>query len=195
MGGPGRICDYLGQGFETVTAGLIVTWLYSYLSAQALPRLAVASTLVPWAASAVFELAVVSVAAEQAHRKHQARAPQPLRVGGRSWRDRLQRKKAPDSSEATPVSRMVGRATELAKLNDWLAQIGTGQRRVRVGPSTRRLIFLGRASQTRPALGSSAQDDKHLLSWRPETYCHPERSESASAAARAQRAKSLRGAI
>jgi hypothetical protein len=123
----------LWAGVGTITAGLIVTWLYSLLSAQALPHVSIASILLrdywPWLAGGLLAIAMVSFVAEQSHRKHQSRAPQPLRIAGRRWFKRFH-SRAPVKSVATATSTMVGRVDELAKLNDLFAQVRSGTRRV-----------------------------------------------------------------
>jgi hypothetical protein len=103
----------LWAGVGTITAGLIVTWLYSLLSAQALPHVSIASTLLrdywPWLAGGLLAFAMVSSAAEQAHRRHQSRAPQPLRVAARPWFRRFH-SQAPVKLLATATSTIVGRS-------------------------------------------------------------------------------------
>jgi hypothetical protein len=124
----------LWAGIGTITAGLIVTYLYSLLSEQALPHLDVASHLLraywPWAGASFVALATFSLMAERAHRRHEARAPQPLRAGRRSWRYRFKRETAAPHTPTAGPSTMVGRAIELARLNDWFAQVISGTRRV-----------------------------------------------------------------
>jgi hypothetical protein len=70
----------LWAGVGTVTAGLIVTWLYSLLSAQALPHVSIASTLLreywPWLASGLIAFAMVSLITEP---RIQSRLLFPLR--------------------------------------------------------------------------------------------------------------------
>jgi predicted ATPase len=121
-------------GVGTVTAGLLVTWLYSLLSEQALPHLRIASTLLhnywPWLGAGLLALTTASIVAERAHRQHATRAPQPLRVARRSWPERFKRPPPPIVPAATNASTMVGRTSELAKLDDWFTQVKTGARRV-----------------------------------------------------------------
>jgi tetratricopeptide (TPR) repeat protein len=121
-------------GVGTVTAGLLVTWLYSLLSEQALPHLRIASTLLhnywPWLGAGLLALTAASIVAERAHRQHATRAPQPLRVARRSWRERFKRPPPPIVPAATSASTMVGRKAELARLNEWFAQVRNGTRRV-----------------------------------------------------------------
>ena len=148
----------LWAGVGTVAAGLIVTWLYSLLSAQALPHVSIASTLLrdywPWLAGGLLAFATVSFVAEQGHRRHQSRAPQPLRVAPRPWFRRFH-SRAPIELVATATLTIVGRVNELAKLNDWFAQVRSG---------TRRVIFvsgepgIGKTTLTRTFLNSLAGD-------------------------------------
>lgn len=124
----------LWAGVGTVTVGLVVTYLYSLLSEQALPHLRVAVSVLhaygPWLTGTLLALAVISIAAERAHRQHEAGAPQPLSVRPRSLRARFQRQAPPATSAATSASTMVGRAGELTKLNNWFAQAKSGTRRI-----------------------------------------------------------------
>ena len=128
----------LWAGVGTITAGLAVTWVYSLLSEQALPHLRIASFLLhdywPWLGAGLLALMTVSIIAERAHRQHEARAPRPLPSGRRSVGERLTTifgRRAPVVTIAageTPP--MVGRATELTRLNDYFAQVKAGARRV-----------------------------------------------------------------
>lgn len=131
-------------GAGAILAGLTVTYLYSLLSEQALPHLRVASKLShdywPWLVTATLMLAAVSVFAERAHRYREARAPRPLRIARRGWRERIRHEKPPASPVAVSASMMVGRANELARLSGWFAGAETGARRTEsVGP----MILLG----------------------------------------------------
>ena len=69
----------LWAGVGTVTAGLLVTWLYSLLSEQPLPHSRVALQILddywPWLGATLLALTTLSVVAERAHRRH---AGQPL---------------------------------------------------------------------------------------------------------------------
>jgi TolB-like protein/Tfp pilus assembly protein PilF len=69
----------LWAGVGTVTAGLLVTWLYSLLSEQPLPHSRVALQILddywPWLGVALLALTTLSVVAERAHRRH---AGQPV---------------------------------------------------------------------------------------------------------------------
>ena len=64
----------LWAGVGTVTAGLVVTCLYSWLSEQPLPHSRVALQTLddywPWLATALLALTTLSVVAERAHRQH-----------------------------------------------------------------------------------------------------------------------------
>jgi len=64
----------LWAGVGTVTAGLLVTWLYSLLSEQPLPHSRVALQILddywPWLGVALLTLTTLSVVAERAHRQH-----------------------------------------------------------------------------------------------------------------------------
>jgi hypothetical protein len=148
-------------GVGTLIAGLTVTYIYNLWSSQAVPDLPRAIGFLhdywTWAGGALLALGVASFVAERAHRRHEARAPQPLRVGERSWRERFRRPTPPAVSVATSASTMVGRAGELAELNDWFAQVKNGSRRV---------IFvsgepgIGKTTLTRAFLDSAASDRK-----------------------------------
>ena len=124
----------LWAGVGTIIAGLAVTWVYSLLSEQALPHLRIASFLLhdywPWLGAGLLALTTVSIVAERAHRRHEARAPQPLRLRARSWWERLRGSTSAVVSPVAHTSTMVGRTTELAKLNDYFAQVKAGTRRV-----------------------------------------------------------------
>jgi tetratricopeptide (TPR) repeat protein len=124
----------LWAGVGTLIAGLTVTYVYNLWSKQAVPDLRSAFSVLhdywAWAGSALLALMAVSFAAERAHRKHEVRAPQSLRVAQRSWREPLRRHALPIPSGTTNLSTIVGRAAELAKINDWFTQIKTGTRRV-----------------------------------------------------------------
>src|SRR5260370_37859435 len=104
----------LWAGVGTVTAGLVVTYLYSLLSEQALPHLRVAVSVLhaygPWLTGTLLTLAVISIAAERADRQHEARAPPPLRVPPRSWRARFQRQTPPPTPGAPAPPTTGGRA-------------------------------------------------------------------------------------
>ncbi len=119
-----------------VSVGLIVSYLYSLASAQPLPDQRLVGHLLNdywrWIGGALMVLAAASGAAARAHRRHEARAPQPLRIkpgGWRKWRQR-KRPELTAASSASGSGLMVGRETELARLNQWLVQVRTGVRRV-----------------------------------------------------------------
>jgi hypothetical protein len=63
----------LWAGVGTITAGLVVTFLYSLLSEQALPLMRIAVSVVdaywPWLTGTLLALAVISIAAEPEHRQ------------------------------------------------------------------------------------------------------------------------------
>jgi predicted ATPase len=146
-------------GVGTLAAGLTVTYVYNLWSRQAVPDLRSAFGVLHdywvWTGSALLALMAVSVVAERAHRRHQARAPQPLRVAKRSWRERFQRP-APTAEWSTPsASTMVGRTAELAKLNDWFAKVKTGSRRVMFVSGE---PGIGKTTLTRAFLGSIGTD-------------------------------------
>jgi hypothetical protein len=69
----------LWAGVGTVTAGLAVTWLYSWLSEQPLPHSRVALEALenywPWLGAALLALTTLSVVAERAHSRY---AGQPV---------------------------------------------------------------------------------------------------------------------
>ena len=115
-------------------AGLTVTYVYNLWSKQAVPDLRSAYALLYdyrlWAGGSLIALGSVSIASERAHRRHEAQAPQPLRVGGRSWWRRITGQAAAVPSPATQAGTMVGRTTELAKLNNWFGQVKSGTRHV-----------------------------------------------------------------
>jgi predicted ATPase len=146
-----------------MVVGLAVTWLYSLASEQPLPHLRIAAQLLrddgPWLAGLLFVLGAVSITAERAHRRHEARAPRPLQTAPQS-RLRLFRrlKRSADAPAAVPSaqaasSTMVGRTAELARLNEWFAQVRSG---------TRQVIFvsgepgIGKTTLTRAFLDSLA---------------------------------------
>ena len=147
----------LWAGVGTITVGLVVTWLYSLLSEQALPHLRIASFLLhdywPWLGAGLLALMTVSIIAERAHRQHEARAPRPLRSGRRSVGERLTTifgRRAPVVTIAageTPP--MVGRATELTRLNDY-------SRRSKPGHGGFCLCRASRASARRPWFAPSS---------------------------------------
>jgi tetratricopeptide (TPR) repeat protein len=124
----------LWAGVGTLAAGLTVTYVYNLWSRQAVPDVRSAFGFIRdywiWTGSALLALTAVSVVAERAHRRHEARAPQPLRIAKRSWRERFRGQAPSAESSAPPASTMVGRATELAKLGGWFAQVKAGSRRV-----------------------------------------------------------------
>jgi tetratricopeptide (TPR) repeat protein len=124
----------LWAGVGTVTAGIVITYLYSLLSEQPLPHLSVATDLLHaygrWMTGTLLALALITIAAERANRRHEARAPQPLRLLRRSWRYRFQGLAPHATLGATSASTMVGRASELTKLNNWFAHVKTGTRRI-----------------------------------------------------------------
>ena len=76
----------LWAGVGTITVGLVVTWLYSLLSEQALPHLRIASFLLhdywPWLGAGLLALTTVSIVAERAHWQHEARARNLCWLGG-----------------------------------------------------------------------------------------------------------------
>jgi hypothetical protein len=151
----------LWAGVGTLIAGLTVTYIYNLWSRQAVPDLRGAFGLLHdywvWAGSALLALGVASFVAERAHRRHEGRAPQPMRVARRSWRGRFKRATPRTVLAATTASAMVGRATELAKFNDWFAQVKTRSRRV---------IFvsgepgIGKTTLTRAFLDFAASDHR-----------------------------------
>jgi hypothetical protein len=120
-----------------IIVGLAVTWLYSLASEQPLPHLRIAAHLLhddwPWLTGLLLVLGAVSIAAERAHRRHEARAPRPLQTAPPSRpRQLLHRfKRPPNAPAAVPSapavsSTMVGRSAELARLNEWFAQVRRG---------------------------------------------------------------------
>src|SRR5215471_17006183 len=124
----------------TVSAGLAVNYLYGWLGNQPAPALSQLTDYLwryrYWSLSALLAFAVASVFAERQFRKHEARAPRPLRTQGGPIPALLSRLKlaarmrAPDARVQSPAANMVGRATELAQLNDWFEQARSGSRRV-----------------------------------------------------------------
>jgi TolB-like protein/Tfp pilus assembly protein PilF len=123
-----------------VLVGLIVTWLYSLLSEQAVPHPSIVATLFhdywPWFGGAAVALATVSVVAERAYRHREARAPRPLRAKQTLLRTLLDELGAPFRSSRPPIRlhssqpALVGRDVELARLNELFVQIKAGRRRV-----------------------------------------------------------------
>src|SRR5215470_12380707 len=74
----------------TVSAGLAVNYLYGWLGNQPAPALSRLTDYLwryrYWSLSALLAFAVASVFAERQFRKHEARAPRPLRTqGGPIW--------------------------------------------------------------------------------------------------------------
>src|SRR5215469_7368867 len=74
----------------TVSAGLVVNYLYGWLGNQPAPTLSRLTEYLwryrYWSLSALLAFAVASVFAERQYRKHEARAPRPLRTqGGPIW--------------------------------------------------------------------------------------------------------------
>jgi hypothetical protein len=140
----GKAWPYLRRLWELLGAiivGLAVTWLYSLVSGQPLPHQRIAAQFLqedwPWLAGLLFVLAAVSVTAERAHRRHEARAPKPLQIARPSRLRRLlsRFKRQADAPVEVPsaqaaVSTMVGRTAELARLKEWFAQVRSGTRRV-----------------------------------------------------------------
>jgi tetratricopeptide (TPR) repeat protein len=117
-----------------IIVGLTVSYLFNLWSKQAVPDLRSAYGFVHgywlWTAVALVALGAVSVTAEQAYRRHETRAPMPLRVHRRPWGALLGRKTPPANSSAPSEPAMVGRAAELVRLNEWFAQAKAGNRRI-----------------------------------------------------------------
>src|SRR5215469_2176602 len=150
----------------TVSAGLVVNYLYAWLRNQPAPALSGLTDYAwryrYWGLSVLFAFAVASVVAERQFCKHESRAPRPLRTRGSPIRTLLSRFKlaaAPGPATAARVESaalsMVGRATELEQLNDWFEQARSG---------TRRVIFvsgepgIGKTTLTRAFADSFASD-------------------------------------
>ncbi|HKV54776.1 MAG TPA: AAA family ATPase [Candidatus Binataceae bacterium] len=124
----------------TVSAGLAVNYLYGWLGNQPAPTLSRLSDYLwryrYWSLSALLAFAVASVFAEQQFRKHAARAPRPLRTQRSPIRTLLSRLKlaarmrVSNAQAQSAAPSMVGRATEMARLNDWFEQARKGTRRV-----------------------------------------------------------------
>jgi AAA ATPase-like protein len=124
----------------TVSAGLAVNYLYGWLGNQRAPVLSHLTDYLwryrYWSLSALLAFAVASVFVERQFRKYEARAPRPLRTQGgriRMLRSRFKlaaRARAADGQVQSAAPKMVGRATELAKLNHWFEQARSGMRRV-----------------------------------------------------------------
>jgi predicted ATPase len=119
---------------------LAVNYLYGWLRNQPAPVLSQLTDYIwlhrYWGLSALLAFAVASVFAERQFRKHEARAPRPLRMQGGPIRILLSRFKlatrgrAPAAQAQSAATNMVGRATEFARLNDWFEQARSGSRRV-----------------------------------------------------------------
>ena len=149
----------LWAGVGTLIAGLTVTYVYNLWSRQAVPDLRSAFGFLHdywlWTVGTLVGLTALSFVAEQAHRRHETRAPQPLRVARRSWRERLKGQTSPVTPIVEPASTMVGRIAELAQLKDWFARVKAG---------TRRIIFvsgepgIGKTTLTRAFLDSTSTD-------------------------------------
>ena len=79
----------------TVSAGLAVNYLYGWLGNQSAPALSRLTDYLwryrYWSLSALLAFAVASVFAERQFRKHEARAPRPLRTQGGPIRTLLSR--------------------------------------------------------------------------------------------------------
>ena len=149
----------------TLSAGLAVNYLYGWLRSQPAPTLSRLTDYLwryrYWGLSALLAFAVASVLAERQFRQHEARAPRPLRTQGGLIRTLLSKFKlaarvhAPDAQVQSAALNMVGRATELAQLNDWFEQARSG---------TRRVIFvsgepgIGKTTLTRAFADSLASD-------------------------------------
>ena len=124
----------------TVSAGLAVNYLYGWLGNQPAPALSRLTDYLwryrYWSLSALLAFAVASVFAERQFRRHEARAPRPLRTHGGPIRALLSSFKpaagvrAPDAQGQSAAPKMVGRATELAQLNHWFEETRRGARRV-----------------------------------------------------------------
>jgi tetratricopeptide (TPR) repeat protein len=144
---------------------LAVNYLYGWLWNQPAPALSWLTDYLwryrYWGLSALLAFAVTSVFAEREFRKHEARAPRPLRTQGgpiRTLRSRFKlaaRVRAADAQTQSTAPKMVGRATELAQLNGWFEQARSG---------TRRVIFvsgepgIGKTTLTRAFADSLASD-------------------------------------
>ncbi len=149
----------------TVSAGLAVNYLYGWLRNQPASALSQITDQLwryrYWSLSALLAFAVASVFAERQYRKHEARAPRPLRTHDGPTRTLLSRFKlaaqvrVPASQVQSAAPIMVGRATELAQLCDWFEQARSG---------TRRVIFvsgepgIGKTTLTRAFADSFASD-------------------------------------
>src|SRR5215471_5944646 len=116
----------------TVSTGLAVNYLYGWLGKQPAPALSRLTDYLwryrYWSLSALLAFAIASVFAERQFRKHEARAPRPLRTQAGPIRTTLSRFKLAARVPATAAQaesaapNIVGRATELARLNDWFEQ-------------------------------------------------------------------------
>jgi hypothetical protein len=123
-----------------VIVGLTVTCLYNLWTRQAVPDLSSLYSFLHdywvWAGGSLIALAAVSVFAEQAHRRHEARAPKPLRTSHGPIRAILTKLRRSSRAAAQLVSTrlaspvIVGREADLARLGEWFAQVKAGNRRV-----------------------------------------------------------------
>jgi predicted ATPase len=149
-----------------VIVGLVVTYLYSLSSKQALPDFRIISNFLrdywPWFCGSLFALAMVSVFAERAHQQHEVRAPRPLQFGQRPLLARLvssfraMTRTAVSASPADRASFMVGREAEITRLGEWFAQVKAANRRVvfvsgepGIGKTTLVRTFLGSITNDR----------------------------------------------
>jgi tetratricopeptide (TPR) repeat protein len=115
-----------------IAVGLAVNYLYGLLGNQSVPDLQRFSHFLwgywEWAGGSLVILAIVSVFAERAHRRHEA----PHFIGtapGRRGRKGAKLPPLPASITAASTL-MVGREGELTQLRDWFASVLRGERRV-----------------------------------------------------------------
>ncbi len=112
----------------TIVAGLLVSYLYGLSSRQPLPDQRVIAALLinywPWLAASVTVLAAASIVLARAHRRHEA----PHFIGAFSRHRR--RDPEPHPASPAPVSLVVGREADLARMHDWFAAARRGSRRI-----------------------------------------------------------------
>ncbi|MGH7842299.1 MAG: hypothetical protein ACREQT_12375, partial [Candidatus Binataceae bacterium] len=121
-----------------IIVGLKVSYLYS-LSSKRQSRMSGSSRIFiqaywPWFGGSLTALAIASVFEERAYRRHEVRAPKPLRVERQSLLTRLGHPflASPPATARLPANGaiIIGREAELVRLGDWFVEVKAGSRRV-----------------------------------------------------------------